>query len=266
MLDTTLPSEELITLAHETDSEEDYWQIISELHQRGSELEFGLAEQLSRDDDPVKREIAADILGQLGIFGHGFHQKSVSLLIGMLNDESADVAASAAFSLGHRNDEQALEPLLQQLHHENANVRHGVAFALGGFDEQVAVDALIQLSSDEDDDVKNWATFGLANIMEIDSPEVRAALLARLDEEDAEIRGEALIGLARRKEKKAIKAIAKELAGEFYGNWAVSAAEIFALPEYENLLFELKERLIADGEEQRFIEDVDKAIAACKIR
>lgn len=265
MLDTTLSSEQLIAKAYEADDEEQYWQIIIELHKRGSEVEFRLAEKLSFDEDSVNREIAADILGQLDWPENKFQAQSVSILIEMLNDESPDVVASAAFSLGHRHDERSIDSLLQHLHHKNANVRHGIAFALGGFEEQATIDALIQLAEDDDYDVRNWATFGLGSLSEADSPSIRRALLARVAEEDAEIRGEALIGLARRKEEKARAAIAKELAGKFHGNWAVSAAEIFALPEYENLLLELRERLIADEEEQRFIEDVDKAIAACKI-
>ncbi len=61
-----------------------------------------------------------------------------------------------------------------------------------------AVDVLAVLSRDPDTDVRGWATFGLGSMIDRDTAQVRAALIARLDDPDADTRGEALVGLAAR--------------------------------------------------------------------
>lgn len=84
--------------------EYEYWNIIAELHSRGTSLEFNAAKTLTSFSDPVMREMGADILGQLGWSTKTFHIESVALLIDLLNDPHEDVVASAAFALGHRQD------------------------------------------------------------------------------------------------------------------------------------------------------------------
>ncbi len=142
-------------------------------------------------------------------------------------------------------------------------IRADVAFALCSFDGQDVVDALITLSSDSDRDVRDWATAGLGTFLELDSPQIRNALVARLSEEDAEIRGEALIGLAKRKDERVLEPLKRELSGEFWGSWCFEAAELIADPMLYPLLLSLRER-IADEGEDRFLSDADHAIAACK--
>jgi HEAT repeat protein len=69
--------------------------------------------------------------------------------------------------------------------------------ALHGLRKQdVAVQTLIELSADESADVRDWATFGLAVQTERDDPDVRAALLARMNDPDDVTREEAIRGLA----------------------------------------------------------------------
>ena len=58
-------------------------------------------------------------------------------------------------------------------------------------------EALMVLSADTDGGVRDWATFGLAELLETDSPEVRAALTARLDDLAA-IADQARAGLVKR--------------------------------------------------------------------
>lgn len=56
--------------------------------------------------------------------------------------------------------------------------------------DPVAIETLIELSADVDDEVRNWPTFELGHLTTVDTPALRAALTARLDEEDDEIRGD----------------------------------------------------------------------------
>lgn len=98
----------------------------------------------------------------------------------------------------------------------------------------------MELSRDVETEVRDWATFGLGAGSEVDSPEIHAALVARLADEDDETRGEALVGLAQRKDPRVIAAISKELASDAVNHLAIEAArqmpdESF-LPALETLL------------------------------
>jgi HEAT repeat protein len=254
---------DLIKSAYKTDDSDVYWKIIHELRGRGSKVEFNAAKHLVKSDDTVDREIGADILGQLDWPEKKFHDDCVLILIELLKDNEPDVIASAAFSLGHRNDLRAVTNLIKLVGHDSAWVRYGVAFGLIGLEDETAVDALILLSRDSDFDVRNWATFGLGSLCEIDTPELRNALFERITDDEHEIRGEALVGLATRKDIKVFDAVMRELEGEFYGNWAVQAAGLLESPDFINVLEKLKLRL-AENTEDRFLDDIDDAISACK--
>lgn len=91
-------------------------------------------------------------------------------------------------------------------------------------EDEKSIQVLIELSEDEDEDVRNWATFGLGSQIEVDTKEIRDSLFKRLDEEDDEIRGEALVGLSVRKDKRVLDPLLKELTGEWVGVLVVEAA------------------------------------------
>lgn len=253
---------EIIDRAYSTQDEEKYWNLIAELHARGTNLEFQAAKQICSSKDPIKREIGADILGQLGWRTKAFQNESVSLLVQLLKDQNSDVIASAAFSLGHRNDPRAVPNLLKLISHKEARVRHGVTLGLSALDNHDAVVGLIILSKDLDRDVRNWATFGIGSQTDLDSGDIRTALLDRVEDEDPEIRGEALIGLAIRKDKRIKDTIIKELSGEFNGIWAVEAAMLTKDYDFYPLLVNLRDKLIGDIE-PRFITDIEEAIKEC---
>lgn len=116
--------------------------------------------------------------------------------------------------------------------------------------------------TDDDYDVRNWATFGLAQQCEMDTLEIREALFARLSEDDHEIRGEALIGLAARKDSRVKDYILIELRGEFNGCYAFQAAEEFPDPEFLPELKRVREKYIDDMRSYH-LRYLDDAIAAC---
>lgn len=252
----------LIKSAYETIDDVEYWRIIRELHSRGSLLEFDAATLLAKSVDPLEREIGADILGQLDWSERKFHDDCVSILIELLNDSDPKVIASAAFSLGHRSALSAVEKLVTLIDHTSPWVREGVVFGLIGLDDEAAVNALILLSRDTADDVRDWATFGLASLCEADYSGIRSALFERITDQNNEIRGEALIGLAARKDLNVHDAVLRELEGEFYGGWAIEAAELLASPDFLAALEKIKLQLLKDTDE-RFLQDIDDAILAC---
>ena len=85
----------------------------------------------------------------------------------------------------------------------------------------------------------------------------------RISDSEYEIRGEALVGLAMRKDINIQKNLLRELEGEFNGIWAVEAAKILATHQYCEVLTQLRDRLIAEKEEERFLSGVNDAISSC---
>lgn len=60
---------------------------------------------------------------------------------------------------------------------------------------------------------------------EVDTPELRDALVDRLTESDMELRGEALVGLALRKDPRVLEPLRRELESSEVGVLAVEAAQ-----------------------------------------
>jgi HEAT repeat protein len=130
-------------------------------------------------------------------------------------DDEPAVLSSAAIGLGHLHDERAIDRLTKLAGHASPDVRRAVVHGLMGHDDDRAVRALVVLSEDEDPAVRDWATFSLGIQIDRDTPEVREALAARLDDEDANTRDEAIRGLAQRGDARAIEpALAAEPSPE----------------------------------------------------
>ena len=233
------------------------------LHARATRTEFEAGAQLCKGKTVKQRVLGADILAQLGWTEHLFQQEAVDLLIPLLSDNEPEVASAAGIALGHRNDKRAIAPALALCQHENADVRFGVVMALSRHDDEKAIAGLIVLGRDADRNVRNWATFALAQLTDMDTPELRQSLMLRLTDKDAEIRGEALIGLARRGDLRVLEALEKELAGEFHGAWAIEAAGHLKLPRLRLWLKKLKSRLSTD-DLAAFGDEIDQAMAACR--
>ena len=67
-----------------------------------------------------------------------------------------------------------------------------------------AIEALIPLTADSDADVRDWATFAIGTQSDADYPELREALVQRLDDKSSKVREEAIAGLAKRKDTRAV--------------------------------------------------------------
>jgi HEAT repeat protein len=101
----------------------------------------------------------------------------------------------------------------------------------------LSVQALIDLSTDHDDDVRDWATFALGSLCQVDTAQVREALFARVSDEDADVRGEALVGLATRGDRRATPHICAELKRGSTEYLILEAAEemLTACPDEDEL-------------------------------
>ncbi len=234
------------------------------VHYRGGREEFELGIEYLSSSDPLDRVTGGDILAQLGWADRSFLDESVTALVRLLEDENEEVVAAAAVALGHRGQPNVIPSLLRFADHLSAVIRLGVVHGLTGHSHPDAIRAMIRLSSDINHDVRNWATFGLGSQIKDDTPEIREAFRANLGDPDHEIRGEAIVGLAERKDPE----VADILILEWESSVTVSLLSIDAAGiAADARLIEHLERFRADlslEEDASFKSALDDAIRACR--
>jgi HEAT repeats len=238
---------------------------LATVHYRGGLEEFRAGITLLTSRDPCARAAGADVLAQLGWRDRTFLEESVDALLRALHDPEDSVVESAIFALGHRASPRAIEPVLEFVDHRSSDFRYAAVHGLMPHDSPIVVEALAKLSWDNDRDVRDWATFALGSQLESDSPTIRKALHDRLNDADPEVRGEALVGLARRRDTSITSYVRRELEGPFHGDWAVEAARHLADPGFLPALTCLNEQL-AGKDIVYFRGTVQDAIAACQGR
>jgi len=118
---------------------------------------------------------------------------------------------------------------------------------------------LISFTKDADVSNRDWATMTLA-MQEIDTPQVRDALLAATTDEDCCVRGEALEGLVGRDKELALPLLIRELARDECGYATFKAAHALAHPSLLDLLEDWKRR----GGAPWIDDTIEDAIVACK--
>ena len=91
------------------------------LHFRGNREVFVTARGLCRSPDPARRQVGAEILGQLGWERRSYHIQSIDLLVELLSDRTPSVVAAAATALGHRAASVAGPQLLELASHSKSH-------------------------------------------------------------------------------------------------------------------------------------------------
>lgn len=235
-------TEELIKLALNTEDEDEVWEIVPILHFRGNRELLEAAQKLCASEIPKERKLGVDILGQLGIPKRTFLNESLAILFKLLDTEKdSEVLYSIGIALGHIGDKRAIEPLVKFKNHPISEVRYGVTFGISGQEDKLAISTLIELSSDENEDVRNWATFGLGSQIDTDTIDIREALFQRLVDDEQEIRGEALVGLAIRRDERVVEPLIKDLSSNSVGSLVVEAAKEIGDARLYSALMQLKE-------------------------
>ena len=118
---------------------------------------------------------------------------------------------------------------------------------------------LIAFTKDADVSNRDWATMTLA-MQEIDTPEVRNALLAATNDEDCCVRREALEGLVDRDKDLALPLLVRELARDECGYATFKAAHTLAHPSLLGPLTNWTKR----GGAPWIDDTIEDAITACK--
>lgn len=204
------------TLSGEYDDEAP-WNAVRELHQIGTREVLEKAVTWCHSEDPLQRARGADVLAQLGKTAeypsNNFPEECFKAVSEMAaTEEEPRPLSSAIHALGHIGNPHAVPILVRHCAHSDPDVRFAVAFACGNFgNESLAVGTLLLLMSDEDVDVRDWATFGLGTLSELDSPAIREALVTALNDPEEDVRQEALVGLARRHDRRVLPSLFKQL-------------------------------------------------------
>ena len=183
------------------------------LHARGSRDVLDAARALAKSLDAKCRALAARILGELGCPHRSFPEECCDALLDLMkNDACSDVVIAAIYALGHLGNRRADLGLAALAAHPASAVRRGVAFALNGTISPDAVRALLQLMQDPNPETRDWAACAIAHKAEIDGADIREALLKGTQDRDAYVRGEALFGLALRRDRRTVPLLISELS------------------------------------------------------
>jgi HEAT repeat protein len=253
-----------LNAAYEADA---YWDAVGELQKRGTREVFEMSSELCGRREPHARQVGLDVLGQLGYErGRPFLTESLQIALRLAGDTEHVVRQSALAALGNLGDPESLPVLLKHMSDPDAGVRLVVAQAMPSVftdpPQPEGVRALIHLSDDPDPQVRDWATFGLGSLLEVDSEEIRNALTRRLDDPKGDSAGEALVGLARRRDLEMVARVRVLLDGESVGNLTVEAAAELADRSLVPSLERLEHTGWAEGDPRGWL--LDEALRACR--
>ena len=206
------------------------WQAVHTLQRIGTWDVFEKAAEWCQSNNALKRARGADVLAQLGKTAehpkNSFSEEAYAIVADLVKRETeARPLASAIAALGHLDNPAAI-PLIESVHsHASAEVRFDVAFALGCFPNDIlSVSILLKLMQDSDDDVRDWATFGLGVLGDSDSDEIRDALVLRLSDVSEDVREEAMVGLAKRQDRRVLASLFIALRESPIGSRVIEAA------------------------------------------
>ena len=197
--------DELFGVVVQEQDDDARWTAIRELHALGTREVFERGVQLCGSTHPLDRIAGADILGQLNAYA----DEALQILNAMLGDGDAAVLESVVHALGQQQDGRTIDSLARLAVHDASNVRWAVATALEDLiGDERAERVLLTLMRDGDTSVRDRATFAVGSLSDHDSPRIRAALAERLRDADSCVANEAALGLARRRDARAIPYIA----------------------------------------------------------
>ena len=250
------------------------WNALSLLQRRGSAGTLGQLRLLARSANAHRRALAMDIAAQLHVPGPEGRrapaafapEETEALLVAGLSDANPRVQQATILGLAHRPSAAALPVLLALADHPDARIRFALARALGSYAEPEATAALMRLARDRDDDVRDWATFGIGALRDTDDDSIRSLLWANAHDPDRDVRGEAVVGLARRGDSRVIALLKQRLADGDCRGYELEAVQEMPRPE---LLAPLQ-ALLATAERSRehsrvWLGELLDAIEACEL-
>jgi HEAT repeat protein len=204
--------EEFITHILDESDKDTIWEHIMKLVKIESDDAFKHAYQLCLSQNGKERRLGVNILSKCYLSSNSLLEEIKSLLYSMLQrEEESELIESIVYALGHRDIPQAIPVLASLKNHPVANVRYAIVMSLLAQEDDESIATLIELSTDPEEHIRDWATFGLGTQIDKDNFAIRAALLARLADEDDYTRVEALKGLVYRHDPRCLESMLIEL-------------------------------------------------------
>jgi HEAT repeat protein len=234
---------DLVTLALREDDQDRRWEVIHRITYLDPRLVFAKSLELSSSLRAREREVGAALLGRLNYETMGPTAQSTALAVleRLCDDPDTTVAVVSVCSLGHLSEPRALPHVLSLASHVDPQIRWAVASTLpmlcDADNERLIVPSLLELMDDADAAVREWATFGLGTQLEYDSVDVRSRLAKKLEDPEEDVKAEALLGLARRRDPRAADVVRHAIASGDTAPYYLEAAGHLDDPSlYEALL------------------------------
>ena len=244
--------------------------LIAALHRDGDPRTAVRALPMLTDPSVARRRLAARVLGHLGYEdGRPFTDVVAPALAAAARTADDDERAEFVWALSFVVDPRWAGELRRYAADPVADVRLAVARNLvlsDGELDDASVAALVGLSTDPEAEVRDWAVFSLGSLSDADTPVIRDALAARLDDELLDVQLEATAGLARRGDLRALPSLLRRLAGDpadVYRLDLESAADL-AGPALVPVLVELRAAWAAETDRE-FRELVLAALDRCDL-
>lgn len=228
-----------------------------------------LASRLAVETRAESRELAAVVFRLVDPTDLAAWSRARHLAWQLVHDSSVEVRREAAISFACVA-EDAGTALSELRHDDRPGVRLAVTLAMGQARGVVEVEALLTLLRDENVEVRRWAAFVLAasesTSADATGPKLELALREALGDEDREVRGEAMVGLAKlgSRDDRFVEALRGSLRADSYDDWSLEAAEIVAGASVLESLSALRDELRATGfdDEAANVEDVLSRLVA----
>lgn len=241
--------EALVADALQETDDDRWWAIIHQIVALDRAVVFAEGLRLVTSAQSKTRAVGAALLGRIDYNGLGpeARAEAVDALESLSRGSDSPVAVVAICSLGHLQENRAIPCVVSLAAHRDPEVRWAVASTLpmlcDSTNDYLVVPYVLELTRDADPHVREWATFGIGTQLEdVDSEVVRTVLAERLKDENEDVRAEALIGLARRKDERAVAAILQAVAAGDPSSYHLDAAGHLDDPNvYEALLHRLGE-------------------------
>jgi HEAT repeat protein len=261
----------LVGMALQEWESDESWKAISALQMSGSPEGLTLARKLAKSRNWRKRALGLYMASQLRQPQKGIPHETTEyalaetqeMLLAGLYDTCDAVRCAAISGLGHRPHPPALPELIRLASHPDEDIRFDIAVALGRYPETEAINTLLRLAKDDSDDVRDWATFGIGSLQEADNQEIRDLLWNNLQDSNEDVRGEALVGLAIRKDERVIP-ILLELLDTNCRVFELNASESIASPLLLPRLNTMKDAVINENDiDSYWYHSLLDAIEAC---